>query len=102
MTDQVHVKGGTLTLVGEATIYNAQDLQARLHAAVKRKRGVRTVDLSQVTELDTAGLQLLLGLKAWAQRNQRPLLFKQPSAATREVLELLQVELPLVENEAAS
>jgi anti-anti-sigma regulatory factor len=102
MTQQVLIKGGTLTLVGEATIYNAKDLQEQLHAAVKKKRSVRTIDLSQITELDTAGLQLLLGLKGWAQRSERVLVFKEPSAAAREVLELLQVELPMVENEAAS
>jgi anti-sigma B factor antagonist len=102
MTRQVIIKSGTLTLAGEATIYNAKDLQEQLHAAVRKRRSLRTVDLSQITELDTAGVQLLLGLKEWGQREQRPLTFKGPSAAVREVLELLQIELPILDSEAAS
>jgi anti-anti-sigma factor len=93
VTQQIHFDRGTLTLSGEITIYHAKALTDQLNASVRRKRAMRRVDLSQVTELDTAGVQILLALREWARGHQRELTFNDPSAAVQEVLQLLRIDL---------
>jgi anti-sigma B factor antagonist len=93
MTRYVQSKGASLSVLGEMTIYHAAQLHEQLCAGLKKKR-IRKIDLSQVTELDTAGVQLLLGTQQWALQNGRELTFNQPSTVVCEVLELLQIELP--------
>src|SRR5690242_5397864 len=49
-----------LRIEGEMTIYSAAALAERITAAIAGGGGKPRLDLSQVTEIDTAGLQLLL------------------------------------------
>jgi anti-anti-sigma factor len=56
-------KGGNLTLVGELNISNATSIHAELTAILEHAPDQLVIDMSQVTELDTAGLQLLLSLR---------------------------------------
>ncbi len=55
----------TLRLVGEATIYGAAELKARLEPLFTERKdcGSFELDLSGVTEMDSAGLQLVLAAK---------------------------------------
>jgi anti-anti-sigma factor len=48
-----------LALAGELTIYSANDLRNLLVTALDQARDVR-IDLGEVSDIDTAGLQLLL------------------------------------------
>ena len=57
----------TLCLEGELTIYNAADTKARLAEGLGRPGGL-AVDLSAVTEVDSAGLQLLVLARREADR----------------------------------
>jgi len=81
----------TLHLDGELTIYTAAQHRAtlleRLGACPELK-----LDLAGVTELDTAGLQLLLVLKREAQAQGRELRLVNHSQAVVEVLELLYMQ----------
>jgi len=52
-------ENGRLALSGELTIFSVQDIRQRL-LEVLANREELTVDLGEVTEIDTAGLQLML------------------------------------------
>jgi anti-anti-sigma factor len=91
MTNRVSTSGTDITLYGEMTIYHAAALKEAIGAAVAQIHGNWHVHLSEVTELDTAGVQLLLGLREYARQRACELRFVQPSAMVREVLELLQI-----------
>ncbi|UGQ45170.1 STAS domain-containing protein [Massilia endophytica] len=73
-----------LAIEGELTIYRAAELKPVLLEAAAG--GALALDLSQVTEFDSAGLQLLL----MAQR-QATLQLLAPSDAVCEVLALLDM-----------
>ena len=77
MTDRV------VNLAGEMTIQTA----AEVFATVKPLVGDDAVlDLSEIAEMDTAGLQILLFLKREAVARQRSLVLSSPSDAVLEVL----------------
>jgi len=76
----------TLCLEGELTIYNAADAKARLAEVLGRPGGLE-VDLSAVTEVDSAGLQLLILARREADRLGKPLHCLGISPAVRETLD---------------
>jgi len=78
---------GRFRLDGDITIYDATILKTELLTALNDGQ-ILEFDLSGVEELDTAGLQLLLMLKAEAQAEGRQVRFVQHSSAVREVLDL--------------
>lgn len=80
----------TIRPQGELTIYTANDTKSLLLDALTNHPEVQ-VDLSQVSEMDTAGLQLLILAKQEAARNQVELRFTDHSAAVLDVIELLDV-----------
>jgi anti-anti-sigma factor len=49
------------------------------------------LDLSEVTEIDTAGLQLLLTARRHAANDGRELLLAEPSRTVRSALELCRL-----------
>lgn len=79
-----------ISLDGEMTIYRAADLKVVLLEAL-RKTPVLEVDLSGVTELDTAGLQVLMLAKQTAAAEQRELRLLQHSPAVVEIFEMLDL-----------
>lgn len=74
---------------GELTIYRAAELKPVLLEAAAGE--APAVDLSQVTEFDSAGLQLLLVAAREAQGRGKPLQLLAPSAPVREVLAMLDM-----------
>lgn len=78
----------TLRLDGELTIYRAAELKPALLAPLDPGRTLE-VDLAGVTELDTAGLQLLMLAKKTAQAQGGALKLTGHSAAVVDVFELL-------------
>lgn len=90
-----------LTFDGEMTIYTAAEQFQRLQEHLNMHTNL-VLDLSGVTELDSAGLQLLLLAQTEALR--RGLLFRlqRPSATVQEVLQLLRLERTLMPPAAAS
>jgi anti-sigma B factor antagonist len=79
-----------LLIEGEMTIYRAAELKQALLASLDRQAVVE-IDLSKVTELDTAGVQLLLLAKQTAQGKNQELHLRHHSPAVLEVFELLNL-----------
>ena len=79
-----------IAIDGELTIYRAADLKVTVLEAL-RKSPVLEVDLSGVTELDTAGLQVLMLAKQTAQAEQRELRLVQHSPAVVEIFQMLDL-----------
>jgi anti-anti-sigma factor len=79
-----------ITLDGELTIYRAADLKVTVLEALRKTR-VLEIDLSGVTELDTAGLQVLMLAKQTAAADQRELRLLQHSPAVVEIFDMLDL-----------
>ena len=77
----------TLRIEGELTIFRAMELKPVMLADPLPEE----IDLSGVTELDTAGMQLLMLAKRTAVEQQRELRLVGHSPAVMEVFELLNV-----------
>jgi anti-anti-sigma factor len=77
---------------GEMTIYRAAELKPALLDAV-RAHEAPALDLSAVTEFDSAGLQLLLMARQEAARLGRQLAVTAASPAVRDVCALLGMDL---------
>ncbi len=80
-----------LRIEGELTIQRALELKDALLASPPPDE----LDLSGVTDIDTAGVQLLMLARREAQAAQRSLRLVAPSAAVSELLDMLK--LPLFE-----
>jgi anti-sigma B factor antagonist len=93
-----------LRLNGELTIYRAAEMKPALLEALDRAARL-DIDLSDVTEIDTSGVQLLMAAKRRAQALKRELRFIGHSPAVLEVFELLDLAAyfgdPLITTAAA-
>lgn len=89
MTIRVESKNGMalLHIEGEMSIYTAAELRSQLLPHLARA-GELEIDLSQVSELDGAGLQLLLLAKREAARGGTTLRLARHSPAVLEVFDL--------------
>ena len=79
-----------IAIDGELTIYRAADFKVTVLEALRKSR-VLEVDLSGVTELDTAGLQVLMLAKNCAAAEQRELRLLNHSPAVVEIVEMLNL-----------
>ncbi len=79
-----------LRIEGEMTIYRALELKQVLLSRLDESAEVE-IDVAAATEIDTAGVQLLLLAKKTAQARQRALRLVAASPAVAEVLELLNL-----------
>jgi len=75
-----------LHLAGELTIYTAAEIKPQL-IAVLESAAEPAVDLEAVSEVDTAGLQLLILAKQEAQRLGKQVRYLNHSSAVVEILE---------------
>lgn len=78
---------GSLTFKGELTIYEVNTASENLCKAFASGE-LRQVDLAGVTELDTAGLQILLLARTLRTPADEPVSLVNHSEAVRDVLEL--------------
>lgn len=62
MMYEMSVEGSSVRLSGEMTIYTASEIKQRF-VDLPPAEGALDIDLSGVTEIDSAGLQLMLLLK---------------------------------------
>lgn len=79
-----------LRIEGEMTIYRAGELKALLQTALDGAVSLE-VDLSAVTELDTAGVQILMAAKKTALAKQLEMRLVAHSQAVTEVFETLDL-----------
>lgn len=93
MTAKVNNNDGVLqvSIQDDMTIYNARSLKETLLGYCHSGTQELQLDLSAVTEIDSAGLQLLLLLKAEAQKRGFTLCLLRHSVAVIEVFELLKL-----------
>lgn len=77
----------TLTIEGELTIYTAAKRKPELLAFLNSGEDLE-MNLAGVTEIDTAGLQLLILIKREAAQSGKTLSFVMHSKIVLEVLEL--------------
>jgi anti-sigma B factor antagonist len=89
-TNETASTATVLILEGELTIYRAAELKQELLAALE-PGGPLDLDLSAVTELDTAGVQLLMLAKKVAGERELPLRLTGHSPAVLEVFELFNL-----------
>lgn len=75
-----------LVLDSELTIYHAIPLKEQLMLALERSDTLE-LDLSQVSEMDTAGLQLLLLAKREAARKRKRLAIVAHNPVVRQTLD---------------
>ncbi len=93
---QPYEDGLSLKLVGEMTIYTAQESYQALLSHRESVVGDLYLDLSEVSEMDTAGVQLLLYLDRHMLPNHHiHILQSNPSVDT--VLNLYDIKTLLVE-----
>ena len=83
MTRSRRASADVLRVQGEMTIYRAAEL-----AQTCLGEPATQIDLSEVTEIDTAGLQLLLVMNRVAVAAGRRLHVVNPSSCVRDVLAL--------------
>ncbi len=79
-----------MRIEGEMTIYRAIELKQHLLAELEKSAALE-LDLADVTEFDTAGVQLLILACRTAQRMRRKLRLVAQSPAVAEVLGLLGI-----------
>ncbi|GGX12882.1 sulfate transporter [Pigmentiphaga litoralis] len=83
-----------VAIEGELTIYQASEWVARLQHALYRVDAL-TIDLAGVTEIDTAGVQVLALTRREAALRDRTVFFDAHSPAVLEVFCLLGVDAQL-------
>ena len=88
MSEYVAVDAGRITVRGEMTIYAAAELKDRLFPSVQQASEPLQIDLSRVTALDTAGLQILLMLQRIAADTGVACRLVSASDAVMDVLNL--------------
>lgn len=76
--------GMQIKLAGELTIYTVMETKTALSEAMEGVDRIE-IDLSDITEIDTAGLQLMLILKSHAEKDVR---FVNHPPAVRQLIEL--------------
>ena len=87
MAPETDAPSAPLRIEGEFTIFRAAELKPVLLPTPP----LRAIDLSGVTEMDCAGLQLLMMAKRAAVAARQPLSLVGHSPAVLEVFELLNV-----------
>jgi anti-anti-sigma factor len=92
MTISVETSNGVChaRVAGEMTIYHAAEMKGELLHCFESSSEVE-IDLSEVSEIDTAGFQLLILAKRAATSTGKSLRLVAHSAATLEVLDLLDM-----------
>jgi anti-sigma B factor antagonist len=95
MSCEVEKLNGVIHISGELTIYSAAVLKDGLFAALGEEADECRVDVSQVSEVDTSGLQLLIMMRRLCAAAAREFTLLDPSDALREVLELLKLDCRL-------
>ena len=80
-------QSGHIAIVGELTIYTALELKDKLLTGLSTTEELE-LDLSEVSEIDAAGLQLLIMIKKQAAISGKVLRFTGHSPVVVELLDL--------------
>jgi anti-anti-sigma factor len=91
MDSQVRYEQPRVHVNGEMTVYTCSELKPQLLAQLTEHADATELELSRVTEMDTAGLQILLTARRHASDLGREMRVVNPSRAVTEVLELCRL-----------
>ena len=86
----VQVRGGQIRIFGELTIQHAEDLKPLLLASLPTDGSVARIDLAAVSEIDTAGIQLLMAANREVVNRGTALQIVAVSQVVQEALELFR------------
>lgn len=78
-------------LQGELTLSNAEQTKAQILAMLENPDSTN-IDMSEVTEIDAAGLQLLLVLLVEAKKMDKTITFSSIGPAVNELLDTLNIK----------
>jgi anti-sigma B factor antagonist len=98
MDAEVHYSQQCVHVIGEMTVYTCSALKQQLLAELTQHPDANLIELAQVTEIDTAGLQILLMARRHASALGRNLRLVNPSHAVTEVLELCRLGALVTDN----
>lgn len=87
-TDKTDEKTVQFAVEGEMTIFRAAELKAAMLPEIARAAQEIEIDLSRVTEIDSAGLQLMVAAKLEAILRGKELHFTGHSRPVMEILDL--------------
>jgi anti-sigma B factor antagonist len=87
MSERTQSENLNCSLSGELTIYTAREQIKALIDLLKKDPETIALDLSEVTEMDTAGLQLLLWLNKTCREMKVSLFLSGKSEAVSQFLE---------------
>lgn len=79
-----------LEIGGELTIYVAAELKEKIGALLSADAAIE-IDLAQVGEIDSAGLQLLLLVQRECAKQEKIIVFRNPSTAVLDCWRLCNV-----------
>lgn len=79
-----------MSISGEMSIYEAMELKESLLGALEDIQTLE-INLSQVTEIDTVGFQMLVLAKREAERDNKTLQLVEHSEATRDVIDTFRM-----------
>ncbi|NOZ95950.1 MAG: STAS domain-containing protein [Acidobacteria bacterium] len=81
-----------LILRGKVTLVSTPELRNTMLEMINGAPGRITVDLSEVSFLDSSGVAILVEAWKGAQETGKPFVLAKPSAAVMRVLELAQLD----------
>ena len=91
MESPVRYKRRCVHVDGELTVYTCRELKPQLLEQLTAHPEAATLDLSRVSAIDTAGLQLLMVARQQARDGGRELRIRNPSQVVSEVLDLCRL-----------
>ncbi len=100
-TPPVETSNGCILVDGELIMQRAEEIRPLLLAALPTDGTVARLDLSQVSEIDAAGLQLLMAATREVLSRGTTLQIVAASQAVRETFELFRLDALLVPAQAA-
>ena len=89
-TPLVEIRDGCIRVTGELTIQRAEEIKPLLLASLPTDGSVARLDLSQVSEIDTAGIQLLMAASREVVSRAAVFQVVAVSQVVREALELFR------------
>jgi anti-sigma B factor antagonist len=84
----------TISISGEMSLYTSKLTQETLLDLLQTEEKIN-IDLSEVSEIDSAGIQLLISLKKHAHQKKIPLQFQGHSQCVLDIIDLYNLAAEL-------
>jgi len=83
-------KSNTLKIPGDMTIYEAEEIKTLFRKA-EESEGDIIIDLANVSEIDTCGIQLMISLKKSLKEKERDVSFESHTDAVIDLFDIFDV-----------